>query len=340
MEGGRMTPKDLVRSLFKSFARQDVVTAGGESVLDDVVPAGGIPWSRPGQPVPSESEFRDSLCRSTSFTEGSPGRQSYIEGNIPRLYRVFRNIANCGANLQGPTLDVASGNGILFPALRQYLPQLLPYTMAELFEGSFHYDGVELPCVKFECERDRLPFPDNAFGCVVFNDCLEHLIVDPFWPLLEFNRVLKPGGHLVIATPNATALFRIISMLSGHPGTTETHIKPAAIYQRHNREWTPLELMGSLQTLGFDDIRYSTNAHLLASSQLPLRSTARDIGVPVRPVFDFGPELFCVGQKAVHKTLDMDLPQDERWPEWLYTGYDAYRRRPRVFPIVVSDDYA
>src|SRR5439155_563742 len=53
-----------------------------------------------------------------------------------------------------------------------------------------------------DVERDTLPFPNDHFACVVFMEILEHLRVDPLFALAEVNRVLRPGGRLVLTTPN------------------------------------------------------------------------------------------------------------------------------------------
>jgi SAM-dependent methyltransferase len=290
--------------------------------------------------VPGRSEFGEVLRASESYTAGSAGRKQYIDGNVPRLHRVFCNMLLSDVSLTGPTLDVASGTGLLFPALRRFLPEMLPYHIAELQEQELGYDGERIPCVKFECEKDTLPHDDQTFGCVLFFDCLEHLLVDPFWTLLEFNRVLRPGGRLLIATPNATASFRMLNLLRGLTPTTETQYKPASLYQRHNREWTPGEIGAALDLLGFDDLRYSTNHQLLGDAEKQALRLLRREGFTSLPDSDFGPETFVVARKVEHKTLRCDLPKEERWPEFLYTGFDAYRRRPKVFPVVVGDDYS
>lgn len=59
------------------------------------------------------------------------------------------------------------------------------------------------PHLRFEV-RDVLkhPFPDNSFDCITFLEVIEH--VDSPSAFLEcFHRMLKPGGHLIISTPNA-----------------------------------------------------------------------------------------------------------------------------------------
>lgn len=53
---------------------------------------------------------------------------------------------------------------------------------------------------------DDQNFSDSFFDAIVINHVLEHLH-NPISMLIDFNRLLKPGGRLVIVTPNTNALF-------------------------------------------------------------------------------------------------------------------------------------
>ncbi len=55
-------------------------------------------------------------------------------------------------------------------------------------------------------EADVLPFPDASFDLVTAFDVLEH-IEDDRGALLEFGRVLRPGGYLLIYTPALPWLY-------------------------------------------------------------------------------------------------------------------------------------
>jgi ubiquinone/menaquinone biosynthesis C-methylase UbiE len=48
---------------------------------------------------------------------------------------------------------------------------------------------------------DKLPFPDASFDGVLMNEVLEH-VYDEQCSLREIKRILKPGGHLIIMSPN------------------------------------------------------------------------------------------------------------------------------------------
>jgi len=63
--------------------------------------------------------------------------------------------------------------------------------------------------------RDLLkqPFPENSFDCITFLETIEH-VENPGLFLREFHRILRPGGFLILSTPNATSLKNIFYALS------------------------------------------------------------------------------------------------------------------------------
>lgn len=294
----------------------------------------------PYRDVVSMSEFTDTIHASDTYSARTQARKEYIDGSLERLHRVFNNILNSPMQLAGPTLDVASGWGILYPAIKRFAPAMTPYSIAEMTDPVTVIDGDTINGSLFECEKDILNFPDHSFGTVLFIDTLEHLLVDPMWTLLEFNRVLRPGGHLVVSTPNAICANKIVAILQTANPATESHYKPTALYQRHNREWTPNELANGMWCAGFDDMRYSTNHQELSWQVKAMVRATAIVGVPLLRVHELGPELFMVGEKAREATLQSNLPLDKRFPPALYSSYDAYRRRPEVFPIRVGKDYS
>ncbi len=52
---------------------------------------------------------------------------------------------------------------------------------------------------------EEMSFPDDVFSFIHFSHLIEHLI-DPSAFLQEVNRILKPGGFIVVVTPNVRGL--------------------------------------------------------------------------------------------------------------------------------------
>ena len=62
-----------------------------------------------------------------------------------------------------------------------------------------------------------LPFADGSFDLIWCSEVLEHL-VDPVFAARELRRVLRPGGELILTTPNSYCLlFRFIALFGLTP---------------------------------------------------------------------------------------------------------------------------
>jgi ubiquinone/menaquinone biosynthesis C-methylase UbiE len=59
----------------------------------------------------------------------------------------------------------------------------------------------------------RLPFPDGHFDMVISRSVIEHL-EEPVQVFREFSRVLKPGGKVVVITPNKYDYVSVIASLT------------------------------------------------------------------------------------------------------------------------------
>jgi SAM-dependent methyltransferase len=109
-------------------------------------------------------------------------------------------------------------------------------------------------------ERDRLPFADDTFTVVLFCEVIEHLLMDPLAALREINRILAPGGRLVVSTPNVNRLQNVVSITAG-----ENIYDPYSgygPYGRHNREYNRAELTTLLEFAGFEpEVAFTADAH-------------------------------------------------------------------------------
>lgn len=99
-------------------------------------------------------------------------------------------------------------------------------------------------------ERHPLPFPDASFDVVLFCEVLEHLLSDPLAALAEFTRVLRPGGTLVVTTPNVARLENVARLAAG--ANLYDPYSGHGPYGRHNREYTRHELHRLLTFAGFE----------------------------------------------------------------------------------------
>lgn len=104
---------------------------------------------------------------------------------------------------------------------------------------------------------EALPVPDGTMDGVFLNEVLEH-VPDEERSLAEIRRVLKPGGHLVVMSPNRLFPFEGHGMRLGrlHTGTAVPLLPwlPLFISDRVTvaRNYWPGELRGLIADEGFE----------------------------------------------------------------------------------------
>lgn len=101
----------------------------------------------------------------------------------------------------------------------------------------------------FNVEYDDFPYEDASFDGVLFCEILEHLTVNPTHTLNEIHRVLKPGGFVLVTTPNMLRWDHIWQLARGH--NINDPYSGYGVYGRHNREYAPQEVIRLLQDCGF-----------------------------------------------------------------------------------------
>ncbi len=110
-------------------------------------------------------------------------------------------------------------------------------------EHTFNY-------LTFNAEIDCFPYPDHSFDIVLCCELLEHLILDPTHMLSEIHRILKPGGRVLITTPNVLVLRNLVSLLK-YKRNIYYPYSSYGVYGRHNREWTLEEVTQFISGCGF-----------------------------------------------------------------------------------------
>jgi SAM-dependent methyltransferase/glycosyltransferase involved in cell wall biosynthesis len=255
-------------------------------------------WADPGTDRESYLNGHESrLIRILQLTPAGTASDRILElGCFLQLTPALRNILGYG-RVRGSYLGAGGGDLKLVNAC----------------DGEFFECGIDL----FDCERDRFPYPDGYFATVLCCELLEHLKHDPMWMMSEINRILKPGGTLVLTTPNVVSLRAVRAVLMGiHPGFYNRYPDPQtdrASNSKHEREYAPGEILKLLSAAGFavDHVEtspYSTHSDPeLAASLKWVVSVLDSQKQPLNLRDDC---IFALGRKE-------SLPKDLR-PFWLY----------------------
>ena len=215
----------------------------------------------PGPPIAEPPAEPESALANyiLGFCQDAPHRLSYVQKHLTRLVRTLEltppgengdRILEMGAYLHiTPALKSRLGYGevrgsYLGPAGRTDCRRVASKN-GEVFE-------CELDL--FDAEKDVYPYPDGHFSTVLCCELLEHLSHDPMHLMAEINRILRPGGHLVLTTPNICSSRAAAALLLGyHPGLFHQYVQPGENGEadpRHSREYAPRDVQDMFEAAG------------------------------------------------------------------------------------------
>ena len=113
----------------------------------------------------------------------------------------------------GEMLEVCCGQG----GTAAYLPPTARFTGLELSEVAVAQAQAAFPQFTFiQGDAQALPFEDKSFDIVIAKEAIEHLPSQKK-ALDEWYRVLRPGGELLLTTPNRDSLHLRINRKLGNP---------------------------------------------------------------------------------------------------------------------------
>ncbi|NJE10432.1 class I SAM-dependent methyltransferase [Thermococcus sp. MAR1] len=140
----------------------------------------------------------------------------------------------------GKALDLGCGTGNYTLELKKRGFDVIGLDASEGMLGVARSKG--LSCIKGDAYS--LPFPDESFDLVLSVTMFEFLH-EPEKAVAEINRVLKPGGEVLIATMNGRSAWFFFKRLKS------LFVETA---YRYARFYTPTELEGLLRNEGFVDV--------------------------------------------------------------------------------------
>jgi len=114
-----------------------------------------------------------------------------------------------------PVLDVGC-----LPPLGLVALQSMGYSMIALDLAPQRYGRVftdaAVPAVQCDVERHHIPLASDSVGGILLLEVFEHLRIDIPHTIAELYRVLRPGGCMLLSTPNLLEARRLWTLLLRH----------------------------------------------------------------------------------------------------------------------------
>lgn len=181
-------------------------------------------------------------------------------GKLTMIDQLIRPHLQAGSRL----LEIGCGAGNLllqasvrgsYPVALDLAMQSLAFVRSRLEEAR---SGPEAPS-GFACTQaigELLPLADRSFDCVLLSEVIEHLEA-PKVSISEASRVLRPGGRLLVTTPNYQSLWPMmewtVDLLNMAPKMAgEQHIsrfQPASLRRILVESGLGIEYFGTIYSL-------------------------------------------------------------------------------------------
>ena len=179
---------------------------------------------------------------------GHPMQRFWHRGKLTMVDQLVKVHLKESARL----LEIGCGAGNLlmqavvrgsYPVALDLSLQALSFVRARLEEAC---QGADAPR-GFACIQsigELLPLPDNSFDCIILSEVIEHLEA-PQVSIREARRVLRPGGRLLLTTPNYQSFWPIMEW-----AVDRLNMAPKMAGEQHISKFNPALLRGLLRDCG------------------------------------------------------------------------------------------
>lgn len=213
--------------------------------------------ARPLSLPPGETEKTLRAYLASYQPEDRAGQEDELRAYLDEAFRRFLYTLELVPDGEGKLLEIGS-NPFYMTLLLQKLRRYEAHGTNYFGSGFEHITSQNLvgpagvlPMTfdNVNIETTTLPYGDETFDVALLCEVLEHFTNDPMHALLELRRVLKPGGHLILTTPNVNRLTNVARMISGN--NLYDPYSGYGPYGRHNREYNRHEVHRLLEYLGY-----------------------------------------------------------------------------------------
>ena len=204
-------------------------------------------------PIPDEKTIEEHY--SIGFKEGNYLRLRQWETQYRHVYQTMaqflqKGISPLGIDLKGASiLDIGCFTGDFLQILNEYGADVYG---VELQKKAVEIANQKLPGRIYEADIYNDVFPNLNFDIICMNGLIEH-VIEPVKLLHRSFELLKPGGVLMIQTPNSGSVLSYVMRQYWPPVAPVEHIY---LFSRKSMQFV-------LATCGFNELKYKPHIKLL-----------------------------------------------------------------------------
>jgi ubiquinone/menaquinone biosynthesis C-methylase UbiE len=214
---------------------------------------------------------------------GHPMQRFWHRGKLTLVEHLVKRHLTAGSKLL--EIGCGAGNLLMQAVVRDSFPVALDLSMQALTFVRSRFEeavsGPDAPCASacVQSIGELLPLPGNTFDCVILSEVIEHLPA-PEVSILEAARVLRPGGRLLVTTPNYHSLWPVMEWM-----VDRSNKAPQMAGEQHISRFNPKALRRLLADCRLDVEYFGT-------------------------IYNFSPFISLVSQPSAEKQLarEMDHP--------------------------------
>jgi len=169
------------------------------------------------------------------------------------LYQLVASVIRQRRPLGGTLLDIGCGGGALWEFVRGHVDNYLG-------ADAVRYHDLPDACEFYQADLDtaKVPLPDGSGDVVVAIEIIEHL-ENPRAFFRELTRLAKPGGLIVVTTPNQLSLLSKMTFLLR--GQFNAFQEAPGLYPAHRTALLEIDLLRLARECGLHDIQIRYTNH-------------------------------------------------------------------------------
>jgi ubiquinone/menaquinone biosynthesis C-methylase UbiE len=172
----------------------------------------------------------------TLYTSRNPTRRWLHNTRRDWIVSTIRRLVTHG----GVAIEIGPGSGVYLPVLAEVCDEVVGADIEDAYLSRLRPLEQSVPGLRLvRDDITRSSFADNSFDVVLCTEVVEH-IKDSRAALAEMRRILKPGGLLILSTPQRYSPLEVFSKMAFLPGVIDVVRR---IYKEAIRDTEHINLM-------------------------------------------------------------------------------------------------